>query len=25
VPNDYVHLVRIRAERDYDPPVLPRQ
>jgi len=25
VPNDYVHLVRIRAERDYDPPALPPQ
>jgi hypothetical protein len=23
VPMDYIHLVRIRAERDYDPPPLP--
>jgi len=23
VPNDYVHLVRVRAERDYDPPPFP--
>jgi hypothetical protein len=23
VPKDYVHLVRIRAERDYDPPPMP--
>lgn len=23
VPKDYIHLVRIRAERDYDPPPLP--
>jgi hypothetical protein len=23
VPNDYVHLVRIRAEEDYDPPPFP--
>ena len=22
IPDDYVHLVRIRAERDYDPPAL---
>ena len=25
VPTDYVHLVRIRAERDYDPPAMPPQ
>ncbi len=25
VPKDYVHLVRIRAERDYDPPAFPER
>jgi hypothetical protein len=25
VPRDYVHLVRVRAERDYDPPVFPER
>jgi hypothetical protein len=24
-PNDYIHLVRIKAERDYDPPALPQE
>jgi hypothetical protein len=23
VPKDYIHLVRVRAERDYDPPAMP--
>jgi hypothetical protein len=25
VPKDYIHLVRIRAERDYDPPAFPER
>jgi hypothetical protein len=25
VPKDYVHLVKIKAERDYDPPAFPEQ
>jgi hypothetical protein len=25
VPKDYVHLVRIKAERDYDPPAFPER
>jgi hypothetical protein len=25
IPKDYVHLVRVRAERDYDPPAFPEK